>query len=195
LLAFGHPKCSIGVTTSGPSATSLDCKTDTARREHRSREAAETRADMGLTLTSRRSTVAAVASALAAMALAAAVAGRSCRVTQPGPEAAVREMLRAAQTGDRDAVFELLSPGTRSRLEIEAKRATDLVGAATRFTAKDLVSIGSSDDVMAPTDLTVVEERGDRAVVEVVSPAGRARIELVNVDGHWRIDLPQYGRP
>ena len=150
---------------------------------------------MGLTLTSRRSTVAAVASALAAMALAAAVAGRSCRVTQPGPEAAVREMLRAAQTGDRDAVFELLSPGTRSRLEIEAKRATDLVGAATRFTAKDLVSIGSSDDVMAPTDLTVVEERGDRAVVEVVSPAGRARIELVNVDGHWRIDLPQYGRP
>lgn len=148
---------------------------------------------MGLALTSRRSTVAAVASALAAMALAAAVAGRSCRVTQPGPEAAVREMLHAAKTGDRDGVFTMLSPATRSRLDASAKRATDLVGAATRYTAKDLLSIGSSDGIAAPTDITVLEERGDRASVEVVSPSGRARIELVKVDGRWRIDLPQYG--
>lgn len=148
---------------------------------------------MGLALTSRRSTVAAVASALAAMALAAAVAGRSCRVTQPGPEVAVREMLQAAKTGDRDTVFALLTPATQQRLEAEAKRATDLVGAATRYKAKDLVSIGSSDGVAAPTDITVLEERGDRAVVEVVSPAGRARIDLIKADGRWMIDLPQYG--
>lgn len=148
---------------------------------------------MGLALPSRRSTVAAVASVAAAMALAAAIAGRSCRVTQPGPEIAVREMLQAAKTGDRDTVFSLLSPQTRTRLEIEAKRATDLVGAATRYAAKDLVSIGSSDGVPAPTDITVIEERGDRAIVEVVSPAGRSRIELVKADGRWTIDLPQYG--
>ncbi len=148
---------------------------------------------MGLALTSRRSTIAAVASALAAMALAAAVAGRSCRVTQPGPEVAVREMLQAAKTGDRETVFLLLSPATRERLEAEAKRATDLVGAAMRYTAKDLVSIGSSDGVPAPTDITVLEEHGDRAIVEVVSPAGRARIELVKADGRWTIELPSYG--
>ena len=148
---------------------------------------------MGLALTSRRSTVAAVASLIAAVALAATVAGRSCRVTQPGPEAAVREMLHAAKTGDRDAVFSLLSPGTRSRLEAEAKRATDLVGAATRYTAKDLLSIGSSEGIAAPTDITVLEERGDRASVEVVSESGRARIELIKIEGRWRIDLPQYG--
>jgi len=148
---------------------------------------------VALALTSRRSTVAAVASALAAMALAAAVAGRSCRVSQPGPEAAVRDMLQAAKTGDRDTVFALLSPATRARLETEAKRATDLVGASIRFSAKDLVSIGSSDGIPAPTDITVLEERGDHAVVEVVSPAGRARMDLVKVDGRWRIDLPQYG--
>jgi hypothetical protein len=148
---------------------------------------------VGLALPSRRSTVAAVASVAAAMALAAAIAGRSCRVTQPGPEIAVREMLQAAKTGDRDTVFSLLSPETRQRLEIEAKRATDLVGAATRYAAKDLVSIGSSDGVPAPTDITVIEERGDRAIVEVVSPAGRSRIELVKADGRWTIDLPQYG--
>ena len=148
---------------------------------------------MGLALTSRRSTIAAVASALAAMALAAAVAGRSCRVSQPGPEVAVREMLQAAKTGDRDTVFEMLSPSTRKQLEVEAKRATDLVGASTRYTAKDLLSIGSSQGVAPPTDITVLEERGDRAVVEIVSPAGRARMELVKIDGRWRIDLPQYG--
>ena len=148
---------------------------------------------MGLALPSRRSTVAAVASALAAMALAAAVAGRSCRVTQPGPEVAVREMLQAAKTGDRDIVFELLSPQTRERLEREAKRATDLVGAAVRYSAKDLVSIGSSDGEAPPTDITVLEERGERAIVEVVSPAGRSRIELVRIDGRWLIDLPSYG--
>ncbi len=127
------------------------------------------------------------------MAVAAAVAGRSCRVSQPGPEVAVREMLQAAKTGDREAVFSLLSPATRERLESEAKRATDLVGAARRYTAKDLLSIGSSEGVAAPTDITVVEERGDRAVVEVVSPVGRSRIDLVKAEGRWKIDLPSYG--
>jgi hypothetical protein len=148
---------------------------------------------VGLALPSRRSTVAAVASVLAAMAFAAAIAGRSCRVTQPGPEIAVREMLQAAKTGDRETVFSLLTPQTQQRLETEAARATDLVGAARRYTAKDLVSIGSSDGVPAPTDITVIEERGDRATVEVVSPAGRSRIELVKIDGRWMIDMPQYG--
>jgi hypothetical protein len=148
---------------------------------------------MALALTSRRSTLAAVASALAAMALAAAVAGRSCRVTQPGPEAAVRDMIQAAKTGDRDLVFALLAPATRDRLAAEAKRATDLVGASQRYTAKDLISIGSSDGVADPTDITVLEEHGDRAVVELVSPAGRARLELMKLEGRWRIDLPQYG--
>lgn len=148
---------------------------------------------MALALTSRRSTLAAVASALAAMALAAAVAGRGCRVTQPGPEAAVRDMIQAAKTGDRELVFSLLSDATRDRLAAEARRATDLVGASQRYTAKDLISIGSSDGVADPTDITVLEERGDHAVVEVVSGAGRARVELIKVAGRWRIDLPQYG--
>ncbi|HWO23281.1 MAG TPA: hypothetical protein VNO30_31280 [Kofleriaceae bacterium] len=149
---------------------------------------------MALALTSRRSTVAAVASALAAMAIAAAVAGRGCRVSQRGPEVAVHEMLQAARTGDLDRVLGLLSPRTRARLEAEARRATDLVGAAERFTTKALVSMGSSDSAAAPTDITVLDELDDRAVVELVSPAGRARLELVRIDGRWLIDVPAYGR-
>ncbi|HEX7839499.1 MAG TPA: hypothetical protein VF469_18610 [Kofleriaceae bacterium] len=148
---------------------------------------------MALALTSRRSTLAAVASALAAMALAAAALGRSCRVTRPGPEAAVRDLIQAAKAGDRDAVFDLLAPATRDRLAAQARRATDLVGAAQRYTAKDLISIGSSEGVPDPTDITVLEESNDHAVVELVSPAGRARIDLAKIAGRWRIDLPQYG--
>lgn len=149
---------------------------------------------MALALTTRRSTVAAVASAIAAMAIAAAVAGRSCRVSQRGPEAAVRDMLQAARTGDVDLVFELLSPSTRAGLEAQARRATDLVGGSERFSAKHLVSVGSSDGVPAPTDITVLDELDDRAVVEIVSPAGRSRVELVRVGGRWLIELPAYGR-
>lgn len=148
---------------------------------------------MALALTSRRSTTAAITSALAAIALAAAVAGRSCRVSEPGPEAAVRDMIRAAQTQDRDAVFALLAPDTQDRLAEQARRATDLVGAAVRYSAKDLVSIGTTDPSQMPTDITVLEERGDHAVVEVVAPAGRAQMALVRIDGRWRVELPQYG--
>jgi hypothetical protein len=148
---------------------------------------------VALALGTRRSTLAAVASALAAMTLAAAVAGRSCQVARPGPEMTVRDLLQAAQTGDRDLVFELLAPSTRVRLEAEAQRATDLVGAAVRYTPKDLISIGGSETVPAPTDITLVDRRGDRAVVEIVSPAGRERLGLVLVDGRWRVELPQYG--
>jgi hypothetical protein len=149
---------------------------------------------MALALTTRRSTVAAVASALAAMAIAAAVAGRSCRVSQRDPERAVRDVLQAARTGDVDTVLALLSPATRAGLEAEARRATDLVGASERFSPRALISIGSFEGISAPTDITVLEERGDRAVVEIVSPAGRSRLELVRVSGRWLVDLPAYGR-
>jgi hypothetical protein len=148
---------------------------------------------MALALTTRRSTIAAVGSAAAAMALAVAVAGRSCRVTQPGPEVAVRDLLQAAKTADRDTVFDLLAPSTRARLDAEAKAATALVGAAVRYTAKDLISVGSWDAEAAPTDITVIDEHGDHAVVELVSPSGRARVQLVHVEGGWKIELPQYG--
>lgn len=148
---------------------------------------------MALALGTRRSTIAAVTSALAAMALAIAFAGRSCRVTQPGPEMTVRDLLHAANTGDRDTVFALLAPATQGRLEAEARRATDLVGATQRYAAKDLISIGSSEGVAPPTDITVLEESGDRATVQIVSPAGRSLLQLVRIAGHWRVDIPAYG--
>jgi hypothetical protein len=104
----------------------------------------------------------------------------------------VRDLLQATKTGDRDAIFELLTPATQARLDAEARRATDLVGAASRYTAKDLISIGGTD-MPTPSDITVVGQRGDHATVEIVSVAGRARMELVRIDGRWRVDLAHYG--
>ena len=148
---------------------------------------------MALALGTRRSTIAAVGSALLAMALAIGLAGRSCRVEPPGPEVTVHDLLHAASTGDRDTVYELLAPATQARLEAEARRATDLVGATTRYSAKDLISIGASEGVAAPTDITVLEQRGDRATVQVVGPSGRSLLQLVRVEGRWRVELAEYG--
>ncbi|MBP6837636.1 MAG: hypothetical protein KBG28_31835 [Kofleriaceae bacterium] len=146
---------------------------------------------MALALTSRRRALAAGASAITAVVLAAAVAGRSCQVAGAGPEDVVREMLAAARAGDRASVHELLSPQTRERLTQAAQRATDLVGASIRYTALDMISIGSTD-APAPTDVTVVERLGDTAVVELVGPSGRARVRTVKVGARWRIELPDY---
>ena len=146
---------------------------------------------MALALTSRRRALAAVASATLAMALAAAVAGRSCKLSEPGADVAVHGLLAAAQAGDRKAVFDLLTPETQALLTARAQHATDLVGSSTRYTALDMISIGNSTDVPATTDITVVEEHGDRAVVELVSSSGRSRLNVVRSDGRWRVEMPQ----
>jgi hypothetical protein len=136
--------------------------------------------------------MAAAASALAAIALAATMLGRGCGVTKPGPDAAVRAFIQAARTGDRKAVWRLLSPATQHALDERAKRATDLVGSSQRYAALDMISVGSSDDVPTPTDIRVMSRIGDTAIVEIEGPTGRAQLDVVRVNGRWRIDLAAY---
>jgi hypothetical protein len=148
---------------------------------------------MALALAGRRRALTAAATALAAFALAAAVLGRSCAVESPGPEAAVRGLVAAARAGDRQAVWDLLSPDTQARLTAGAHRATDLVGSSMRYRPLDLISIGSSDDVPPPIDIRTIDRQGERAVVEIISVGDPARVELVRVGKRWKIDLPAYG--
>ena len=150
---------------------------------------------MALALTSKRRAVAAVASAVAAVALAVAIVGRSCTVVDRGPESAVRRLFAAANAGDRGTVFDLLTPATQRRLADLAHHATDLVGSSVRYSPLDMISIGASTDATTPTDVTVVERVGDRAVVEIVSGAGRGRVTVVRIDGQWRIDMSDYAAP
>lgn len=142
---------------------------------------------------SRRRAVAAAVTALLAMALAAAVAGRGCRGEDDLPEGTVRAFAAAARAHDRDALYELLGPATRARLESAARRATELVGGQ-RFAPQDLIR--SDLDRLGPVRVLRVEQDGARAVVEVADELDQpAAIELVKVDGHWRIELPAYVTP
>lgn len=145
-------------------------------------------------LAPRRNALAAVTSAVAAVALAAAVAGRSCSVDDNAPEGVVRDFAAAADADDREALYELLGPETRARLEAAAKRATDLVGGSQRYSALDMISVGRSSETPPPKDF-VLEERGEeRAVVVVIGASGeRARVTVVRVNGRWLIELPDYG--
>lgn len=142
---------------------------------------------------SRRNAITAVASAVAAVALAVAVAGRSCDVDDSSPQAAAREFAAAANAGDRDAVYRLLGPETQRRLQIAAQRATDLVGGSQRYQALDMISISRSSDTPPPKDFILRDHSPSRATVEIVSVSGeRARVQVVRVDGAWRIELPAY---
>lgn len=125
------------------------------------------------------------------MALAASMAGRGCLVDGDAAIAAVHAFTAAASSEDHEALFELLGPATRAGLEDAARRATDLAGGAHRFDAIDMLSIGKTS--ASPRELRVIERKDDRAVIEIVAGSGeRARLVTVQVDGTWRIELPEY---
>lgn len=127
------------------------------------------------------------------MAFAAAMAGRGCRDDTDGPTGAVRQMVTAARAGDQKAVYDLLSPETQQRLQVSSQRATDLAGSADRYESLDLISIGRIDEGTGPKDYKLISNSSGVAMVEIVSHSGlRARIRVVEVDGRWRIDIPDY---
>jgi cytochrome c551/c552 len=143
---------------------------------------------------SRRRALAAATSALAAMALAASMAGRGCRMNEDDASGAVHAFIAAASAEDHEALFELLGPETRAGLDQAARRATDLAGGAHRFDAIDMLSIGKAS--ASSRELRVLEHGDDRAVIEIVSDSGeRARLVAVHVEGAWRVELPEYAPP
>lgn len=140
---------------------------------------------------SKRRALTATASALAAAALVAGVAGRGC-AEEPGPAETVRALAVAAASGDREGVVDLLGPDTRARLEREAGRATELVGGSARYEAADLVTLGSGEESGLPAELGVDYVGERRALVDVGGPEGEAEILVVRVAGEWLVELPGY---
>jgi hypothetical protein len=139
---------------------------------------------------SRRRVLALAASVLAAAALAVAAAGRGCGVDTGSPQGAVRAFLAAASAGDREGLYELLGPETRDRLDLAARRATDLVAGARRYQPVDMISVATGSEVAPTKEVNVVSRSEGRAVVEVVDAGGqRAALTVVRVDGSWYIEL------
>lgn len=136
----------------------------------------------------KRRALAAAVTALLAVALAAAVAGRGCSSEDDTPEGAVRAFVAAARAGDHEALFELLGPATRARLERSAVHLGILTGEGRPASPSELIRVDAERG--GPVDVQVLSERGDRAVVRVRGDEEEGRLELVRVDGHWRIELP-----
>jgi hypothetical protein len=126
------------------------------------------------------------------MALAAAVAGRGCNANDDSPEGVVRSLDAAARAGDRKAIYELLGPRTRKALHERTQRATELVGGARRFEPLELISLTTPGEPARIKSLHVSKSGGETHVI-VTDVSGRvSRIPVVEVDGHWRVELPGY---
>lgn len=142
-------------------------------------------------MSSRRRAGVVIALALA-LPLASAAAG--CDAGTRSPEGAVRALIEAGASGDRDAVWRLVGPATRSRLEADAKRAAEGAGRrAGALPAAELLAVGWFPPRFRAAEVREIERApsGDRAVVEVVGTRQeRERITCVRTDGAWRVELP-----
>lgn len=131
--------------------------------------------------------IALAATALAAVALAAAVAGRGCGGEDDTPDGAVRAFAAAARAGNRETMFQLLGPRTRAWLEQASARGGQMVGGSRRYQAVDLIGSGAS---RGAARIAVRSREGGVARVDVVDELGnRSTLEVVEVDGRWRVEL------
>jgi hypothetical protein len=136
-----------------------------------------------LVLGTKRRLMAAVATVTVAAMLAVASSGRGCAVGDGTPAG-------AARAGDKRATWELLGPRTRARVVATAQAATEKVGGARRYGPLDVLDVTAREQSYEPTDVVTRTENGDAAVVDVLGPAGRRdELELVKVDGRWRVEL------
>jgi hypothetical protein len=132
--------------------------------------------------------VTAAITALFAMALAAAVAGRGCNNRSDGATEAVRSFLEASAAGDRDKLLTMLGPETRARLDEAAARATKLVGGEGRYVARDMLQPISSEPALSIVNMG---RDGDRASLSITDRRGmKTAVTAVLIDGRWRIELP-----
>jgi hypothetical protein len=109
------------------------------------------------------------------------------------PDGAVRELVRllgddSYEPGAKERAFGLLDPGTRRELGRRARRASEAIGR--KMEAPDLIVSGGTTFRWDVTKVRVVEEKVDRAVVEVAGPAGEtSRVRLVREGDAWRVVL------
>ena len=138
----------------------------------------------------RRSGITAAITALFAMALAAAVAGRGCNESEDGPSVAMRVFVKTAAAGDRDALLKMLGPKSLAKLEDAANRATKLVGGERRYEARDMLQPVSG----GPGEVSIVNmgRDGNTATMSVTDTRGNtSMVSAVLIDGDWRIEIAE----
>jgi hypothetical protein len=106
------------------------------------------------------------------------------------PEGAVRALQEAAETGDRDAVWQLLGPATRARLTADAQKAAQAAGRR-ELSGRDLLAAGWSAPRWHAAEYDVLAADSSSATVEVRGPAHeRETLRCVRQGSQWTVELP-----
>jgi hypothetical protein len=113
-----------------------------------------------------------------------------CNAGTRSPAGAARALAEASQAGDRAAVWRLLGPKTRARLEADAARAGVLAGRRP-VPPEQMLAVGWFTPRWQPEEFHVRSRSGDQAVVEVVGPHGESEtVDCTRVGGEWKVELP-----
>lgn len=115
-----------------------------------------------------------------------------CSGRAPGasPEVVVAQLIAAARSGDRAAVYERLGPRTRAHIEeiLEAARKS---GGARLLRPEDLVTVGWVPPAWEATSIHELHRQGDEAEVDVASAAGdHQTVAAVREGKRWTVELP-----
>ncbi len=129
--------------------------------------------------------------ALALVLALSALAAGGCR-REATPDARYRAFAAAAQRGDADAVWDLLSERSRAALDARAKAlAARAPPGVVPASGRELVLGDLAARAVRPSSVVVVRESRDTAVVAVeVEGEPRREATLVREGGVWRVDVP-----
>src|SRR5262245_57947204 len=118
------------------------------------------------------------------------VLAAGCSAGTRSPEGAVRAFAEAAADGDRPAVWKLLGPSTRKKLEDDARHAAEVSGRRA-MKPEEMLAVGWFPPKLRVDDVREVTREHGRATVEVTGRNGeRESVTCVNEGGAWKIELP-----
>jgi hypothetical protein len=108
------------------------------------------------------------------------------RADSPGD--AYSAFSKAVQRGDSKAAYAALSQTTRQALEARAKEVSDASGGAIKDDPAAL-AFSSAPRPDPLTEVKLVQQSGDRAVLAVSGGARYQKVVMVRENGGWKVDL------
>ncbi len=126
---------------------------------------------------------------LTLMLVGATLATTGCSAGTRSPAGAVRALAEAAANGDRDAVYALVGPRTRARLESGAATAAQLSGRR-RVRAVELLGVGWFPPTFTLADAKELSRQGNTATVQVSSRQGQTALTTcIKENDAWKVEL------
>ncbi len=128
-----------------------------------------------------------------------AAAGCSSKGVDRSPTGVVKRFVAASFTPDSDrrhkAMYELLGPRTRARLEASARSATAATAGRQRYAPHQMLSASfrpGAKGSWLPRHFKLLSSTGETARVEVRGDKdGQVQVvDLVKTEGRWRLELP-----